>query len=72
MLIRSSPELGNQSDISGICRMSWSRANDDGVEVLKVRVESIVVEDEARVVDVDRFDGDGELRAEEAYDVVRE
>ena len=50
--------------------MARARAGDHGIELLKVFVESIVVEDEARVVDIDRADCYRESVSKQVYDVV--
>lgn len=52
--------------------MARSRTGDHGVELLKVFVKGIVVEDEPRVVDEDRADTDREAVLQEVYDVVGE
>jgi hypothetical protein len=49
---------------------TWT--GDHGIELLKVFVKSIVVEDEAWVVDEDRFDCNREAILEKIYDIVRE
>ena len=50
--------------------MARTRAGDHGIELLKVFVEGIVVEDEAWVVDIDRADCYREAVAKQVYDII--
>ena len=52
--------------------MSWARTSHDCIEAAKILFESIVVEDEARVIDVDDLDCDAEMLFQQRCDVVGE
>lgn len=58
VIIRQSPELRDQTHVLPVGRVARPRAGDHGIELLKVFVEGIVVEDEAVVVDEDGVDCD--------------
>jgi hypothetical protein len=47
-----------------------TRAGDHGIELLKVFVESIVVEDEAWVIDIDGADCHREPVSKKIYDII--